>query len=229
MYPEKVLKTAIENLQKKIDNDNAILASTGHVKEMAINNISHIISDVWFNDESKTGQCNLKVIPTTEGRTVKTILDHGGKLSLSMSGIGTMTKKENYNEVNSDFELKQIDIVVSGGFENAGFSKKDIIGESLDVGQALKDNKKFHDKREKIIQRVGEVKEDLKKPTAKQIEEKYKSLYEQAKKADCKLTFLEYKEKMSFGEDAELKERYRNDKENAGCKLTFQEWVEKFG
>lgn len=156
LYPESVLKKAIEKLSKKIEKDNAVLASAGHTTEMEINNVSHLIEDVWFNEESKTGQANIRIIPTSEGKNVSTILKHGGKLGLSMSSLGTVTKKEGYNQVNADLEIRQIDIVTSPGFEQAGFSKENIIGESLDIDRVEESTNTEKEKVEKFMKKVHE-------------------------------------------------------------------------
>ena len=213
LYPEKVLKKAIEGLQRKLRQEKAILATTGHKKEPEVPDVSHIIQSVWYNPDRKTGQVNLKVLPTTEGRNVQTIIKHGGSLGLSLRGIGSVTKVEGVDRINDDFELHGIDIVVNPSFTQSRFSQKNLIGESLDL-------QRYVDKKDG---KVEMIEKDMKERWMNAKEAGYQDDYETYKK-----DVMKAKEEISE-ENKELRKRWLNDKRYADCKLTFEQWREKFG
>jgi len=157
LYPEHILKNAIQRLQKKIEKDSAVLSSAGHKNPIEINHISHLIQSIWFDEKRKTGRANIKIIPTSEGKNVQTIIKNGGSLGLSLRGIGTTSKIEGVNKVNDDFELLGVDIVTSPGFENARFSQKDVIGESLDLDKVEESTNTEKQKVERFMKKVHEL------------------------------------------------------------------------
>lgn len=124
LYPEDVTAKAIKNFGEKIKNSK-ILSQVNHPMGVHpdVDKVSHIVDDINYNEKDKRGYVKLAILNTTAGRDLKTIVNAGVKLGVSLRGKGTVEKKE----VQKDFEIFGIDVVSSPSFgEDATFTKTNV-------------------------------------------------------------------------------------------------------
>ena len=124
-YPEAVLRRSIEELKKKLARQPAY-GSTAHRKDLAVDDISHIIEDAKL--EGKTGYAVIRVLPTSKGKNVLAIIKGGGKLGISTRGYGETKNEAGVEVVCDNYELLGLDFVLNPSLPL--FAGKDEILES---------------------------------------------------------------------------------------------------
>ena len=139
VYPTKILKREVENY-KTIVKDNRALGELDHPESSIINlnNVSHMIIDVWMDGKTVMGK--LKVLDTPSGNILRSLVDGGAQLGISSRGLGSVKEQSGETIVQEDFQLICFDIVsdpsTPGAFmrvtentipENKIFTKKDRI------------------------------------------------------------------------------------------------------
>tara|TARA_R100000008_G_scaffold18554_2_gene9410 strand:- start:2783 stop:3388 length:606 start_codon:yes stop_codon:yes gene_type:complete len=139
VYPTKILKREVENY-KTIVKDNRALGELDHPESSIINlnNVSHMIIDVWMDGKTVMGK--LKVLDTPSGNILRSLVDGGAQLGISSRGLGSVKEQSGETIVQDDFQLICFDIVsdpsTPGAFmrvtentipENKIFTKKDRI------------------------------------------------------------------------------------------------------
>jgi len=108
VYPIEEITTAVKTLNEQIRGGYSVLGEIDHPDDLKINldRVSHMITEMWTDGPNGYGK--LKILPTTMGLTIKTMLEAGVKLGVSSRGSG------NVNEMNgnvSEFEIVTVDIV----------------------------------------------------------------------------------------------------------------------
>jgi len=108
VYPIEEITTAVKTLNEQIRGGYSVLGEIDHPHDLKINldRVSHMITEMWTDGPNGYGK--LKILPTTMGLTIKTMLESGVKLGVSSRGSG------NVNEMNgnvSEFEIVTVDIV----------------------------------------------------------------------------------------------------------------------
>ena len=98
IYPRALMKREVNRVSKDI-SDGRMLGSADHPKggNTELNSVSHIVTKMKLDDAGK-GWAELKIMDTTAGKNLKTIIKSGGKLGVSTRGFGTQnpdTKKVN--------------------------------------------------------------------------------------------------------------------------------------
>lgn len=129
-YPRAILRREIERLTPLIKTGR-VFGSSFHPKdEGQINDITHIFESIeMLNDGACVGV--VKVLPTSRGKDVQTIINAGGHIGMSSRGYGTVTPKEEedvatgkrvkFDEVNTDYTLKSPgDFVLNPSVGDAG-------------------------------------------------------------------------------------------------------------
>ena len=76
---------------------------------MNLKNVSHIVTDVWWEGKDVMGK--LKILDTPSGRTVKDLINAGVKLGISSRGMGSVREQMGETVVEDDFQLICFDIV----------------------------------------------------------------------------------------------------------------------
>jgi len=106
IYPLAEIKSAIENVNKKIKEGHTIYGELNHPDNLQIdlNNVSHIITEMKLAGNDAVGKA--KILNTPKGQIVKAIIEGGGKLGVSSRGSGNVIE----GKVNS-FNLVTVDIV----------------------------------------------------------------------------------------------------------------------
>ena len=84
VYPAHEIKNAVEDLNETVNGGNSILGEVDHPEGLTINldRVSHMITKMWM--EGADGFGKLKIIPTPMGQLVKTMLESGVKLGVSV-------------------------------------------------------------------------------------------------------------------------------------------------
>jgi hypothetical protein len=116
VYPVSEIETAVDTLNKQIQEGYSVLGEVDHPDDLKINldRVSHMITSMWMDGPNGFGK--LKILPTPMGQLVKTMLESGVKLGVSSRGSG------NVNDLDgkvSDFEIITVDIVAQPSAPNA--------------------------------------------------------------------------------------------------------------
>ena len=92
VYPTKILKREVENY-KTIVKDNRALGELDHPESSIINlnNVSHMIIDVWMDGKTVMGK--LKVLDTPSGNILRSLVDGGAQLGISSRGLGSVKEQ----------------------------------------------------------------------------------------------------------------------------------------
>ena len=116
VYPVSEIETAVDTLNKQIQEGYSVLGEVDHPDDLKINldRVSHMITNMWMDGANGFGK--LKILPTPMGQLVKTMLESGVKLGVSSRGSGNVSDMD--GKV-SDFEIITVDIVAQPSAPNA--------------------------------------------------------------------------------------------------------------
>lgn len=107
VYPVNEIASAVESVQKKIEDGFPVLGECDHPPELTVNvdRVSHIIESMWMDGPNGYGK--LKIVPTPMGNIIRTLIESGATLGVSSRGSGEVNPS---GEV-SNFEIVTVDIV----------------------------------------------------------------------------------------------------------------------
>lgn len=121
-YPEKILKREADNY-KKIIKKGLSTSELNHPESSLIDldRVSHLITDIWWDDNILMGKLKLLTSPgfhergvvSTKGDIAANLMRQGVTLGISSRGVGSLKKVGERNEVQDDFELICFDLVSS--------------------------------------------------------------------------------------------------------------------
>ena len=116
VYPVSEIETAVDTLNKQIQEGYSVLGEVDHPDDLKINldRVSHMITSMWMDGANGFGK--LKILPTPMGQLVRTMLESGVKLGVSSRGSGNVS---DLNGKVSDFEIITVDIVAQPSAPNA--------------------------------------------------------------------------------------------------------------
>jgi hypothetical protein len=116
VYPVSEIESAVETLNKQIQEGYSVLGEVDHPDDLKINldRVSHMITQMWMDGANGFGK--LKILPTPMGQLVRTMLESGVKLGVSSRGSGNVN---DYDGKVSDFEIVTVDIVAQPSAPNA--------------------------------------------------------------------------------------------------------------
>ena len=116
IYPVSEIESAVETLNKQIQEGYSVLGEVDHPDDLKINldRVSHMITNMWMDGANGFGK--LKILPTPMGQLVRTMLESGVKLGVSSRGSGNVN---DYDGKVSDFEIVTVDIVAQPSAPNA--------------------------------------------------------------------------------------------------------------
>jgi hypothetical protein len=132
IYEEKEYLPHLDYLKKKIDQ-NRLVGELDHPKEfdVSLKNISHIITNLDYDDKKRTVTIKVKLLDTPAGKIAKSLVDAGIPISISSRAAGNVKD-------NKQVEIKKIftyDLVADPGFENAQLERvQESLYESLGFG-----------------------------------------------------------------------------------------------
>lgn len=108
---EKELGRFNSNLQK-----SKIAGQLNHpvASGTELDKVSHVITAVEYDKETKLGKAKALILNTTAGRNTKTLIDAEVSFGASMRGSGTVNKIT--GQVNNDWKLATVDLVAQPSF-----------------------------------------------------------------------------------------------------------------
>lgn len=116
-YPKKILTKAVEDFNDEIRKQNVtgILANLDHAQGAypSLNKGSHLITKLWMDGDLMRGEA--KVLNTSRGRDVMTILKSGIKPGISIKGHGNLSK-DGVIKDDGTYKLFSADIVSKPSF-----------------------------------------------------------------------------------------------------------------
>lgn len=119
VYPGKIWEREIKRIEEKVKN-RACFGMLDHPKDgkTTLSEASHLITDINYDGNKVTG--TMEVLDTPTGKTLKAILEGGGKVGVSSRGIGTTRKNsEGKDQVQDDYQLFTWDFVADPAVSTA--------------------------------------------------------------------------------------------------------------
>lgn len=121
-YPENILKREAEKYKNTIAKGLST-SELNHPESSLIDldRVSHIITDIWWDNNILMGKLKLLTSPgfhergvvSTKGDIAANLMRQGVTLGISSRGVGSLKKVGEKNEVQDDFELICFDLVSS--------------------------------------------------------------------------------------------------------------------
>ena len=122
IYPEKILRRESEKYQRLIEKGLST-SELNHPESSLIDldRVSHIIDEVWWDDNVLMGKLRLLTSPgfhergivSTKGDIAANLMRQGVTMGVSSRGVGSLEKKGEYNEVKDDYEFICFDLVMN--------------------------------------------------------------------------------------------------------------------
>ena len=150
--PEEVLPH-LAYLREKIKSEGCILGELDHPEgrfEIYLKDASHMITDLWYDKDSKCVMGKLQLLNTTNGKTIQAIVEAGCPLFVSSRAAGTVGPDKHV----SIQQIFTYDIVAVPGFAEA---RLDRVNESMraQVMSFLNESKASKDKSNNLAPELG--------------------------------------------------------------------------
>ncbi len=117
-YPKSVLDKAVLDFNKEIKKSNVsgIVSNLDHSKEIfpSLSQASHLVSKLWMEGDLMKGEA--KILNTSKGRDIMTVLKAGAKAGISIKGLGKIDKN-GFIEDDGSYKLLSADIVNKPSFD----------------------------------------------------------------------------------------------------------------
>jgi len=129
IYSAELMKREVAKVQSSVES-GGFLGVSDHPKSGvgSVENVSHIVEKLTLDEKSSIGMAILKILPTTKGKTIQTIIRENGRLGISMRGFGNCDEK---GVVLSDYSFQGLDVCLNPSVKSAMFDKSNIL-ESMD-------------------------------------------------------------------------------------------------
>lgn len=117
IYEEKDFLPKLNILIEKIGKGKKILGELDHPKTMesSLKNASHVIENLWYDDQSRTVKGRIRLLNTTAGKEAQALVNDQIPLHISSRATGIVDNRGNVNIR----ELYTYDLVSEPGFECA--------------------------------------------------------------------------------------------------------------
>jgi hypothetical protein len=122
VYPENILKREAEKYKQTISKGLAT-SELNHPESSLIDldRVSHIIDDIWWEDNVLIGKLRLLTTPgfhergivSSKGDVAANLMRQGVTMGVSSRGVGSLAKKGEHNEVQNDYEMICFDLVMN--------------------------------------------------------------------------------------------------------------------
>lgn len=109
----------LQYLRKDISEGKALLGELDHPEdrfEVSLQNTSHQIIDLWYDDHNKTVMGKIKLLDTPSGKIAKALVDDGVPLHISSRAAGSVDPQSHKVSIQQIFTF---DLVASPGFSQA--------------------------------------------------------------------------------------------------------------
>ena len=119
VYPTPTLIKECRRYIKEYVDKGRALGELNHPTGPTVNldRVSHMVKSL--NESGRDVVGRAKVLGTPMGNIVKNLINEGAKLGVSSRGMGSLSAKNGYQEVQEDFMLAAIDIVADPSAPNA--------------------------------------------------------------------------------------------------------------
>lgn len=110
IYPFSILKRKIEDYMELIRESRAF-GELDHADSPIVNmkNVSHMITDIWWEEKTVWGK--VKIMPTTSGQDLITIIKCGGVPGISSRSLGSVQGRNGIDFVQDDLQIVCWDFV----------------------------------------------------------------------------------------------------------------------
>ena len=165
MYPMKTLEKEVNRYNEEFVNKIRAYGDLGHPDGPTINleRVSHMIKSLRREGNDIIGKA--KIMETPMGSIVKNLMNEGAKLGVSSRGMGSLVQKNGLNEVQGDFMLATAaDIVADPSAPNA-------------FVEGIMEGVEFYYDSDKKTWLSEQIKSEVKKMSAKELEEQKLSLF----------------------------------------------------
>lgn len=146
VYPEKILKREAEKYKSLIQKGLST-SELNHPESSLIDldRVSHIIDDIWWDDNVLMGKLRLLTSPgfhergvvSTKGDIAANLMRQGVRMGISSRGVGSLAKKGEHNEVQEDFEIICFDLVMNpstpGAYLYLDKGDRQLYDENIDI------------------------------------------------------------------------------------------------
>lgn len=156
VYPTRVMKNEISRLKERLADQKYLWGAPSHPEggahEIKIGDISHRISDIFFDEKTKRAVAKIDVLNTRAGKDLAVILNHG-KIYVSARGSGTTHPGvDQSEEVDDSYRLHGLDFTLTPSFDFGGVSLQENLFESAEFPADEED--------EELEKEIGEVEEE---------------------------------------------------------------------
>lgn len=141
VYPEKVLRSAIENLTEKINN-RELVGALDHPtnSNILLSQASHLITKLWIDKNEVLWEA--EVLPTPAGTILKNLIDADVRVGISSRGEGSLVANEDgTSTVSEDFRLSTFDIVADPSTRGAYASLSESVANTEKVNEIINNAK----------------------------------------------------------------------------------------
>jgi len=217
IYKPETVKKACKELSTLIQKKGTAYGGAQHPKtgSLEVPDVSHMLEDVWA-DEKGNALARIKILPTSAGHDLMTILKNGGTLGVSARGYGSEVKNEKGESiVGDDYTLQGVDFVINPSVEQAYVNKKNIL-ESAPVVDPVADDVLYERYAQAISPMGGAFRGTF---------DEYKAVHRELEAGgDKKADVPPKRAKLTTDEILEM--RYANACALAGYKGTLEEYVQ---
>jgi len=172
IYPETILRRENDRYQEIIKKGCSI-SELNHPESSLIDldRASHIITETWWDGNRLIGKLKLLTSPaylkdgviSCVGDMAANLLRQGVTLGISSRGVGSLTKKGEYNQVQEDFELICFDLVSSPSTPGSYLFREDETADKVDeTGEMVESSNVEQDKFTKSLSMMSKLDSFLK-------------------------------------------------------------------
>ena len=149
IYPRNVLRREIDKYNETMVKTRRALGELDHVNEMVVHlgNVSHIITEMWWDDNSEGVYGNIEILDTEEfpsGRIAAGLLRRNIPIGISSRALGSVTETGEGSVVNEDLALCCFDLV----------SYESTIGSTLNLNEGVQLQSSKYNRLETIINEI---------------------------------------------------------------------------
>lgn len=118
LYPESVMIPEVNRYIKEKVERNSAYGTFGHenTPKVSEEKISHRITKLYQDGTNIVGEAN--ILDNPNGNLIKSIIDDGGSMGASSRAVGSVKSINGINEVQNDFKISCVDLVIDPSGQN---------------------------------------------------------------------------------------------------------------
>jgi len=138
-----------------------------------LDRVSHIIDDIWWEDNVLIGKLRLLTTPgfhergivSSKGDVAANLMRQGVTMGVSSRGVGSLAKKGEHNEVQNDYEMICFDLVMNpstpGAYLFVNKDDRNKYDENLEEEKKSKENGRIDGGINKSLDLMGKLNDFL--------------------------------------------------------------------